>query len=65
LIAMSPAVPSEPLPERTTPMALLPSSVASDTRNSSIGIRTSFSVRRGVTFSRRPATRMALLGGIT
>gem|GEM_PF-3431982 len=63
--ACKPRVPSEPLPERMTPMALSASSSASDSRKWSIGMWTSRSVLRGAIFSLRLAMRIALFGGMT
>ena len=65
LIALRPNVPSEPVPERTTPMARLPCSSASATQKSSMGRCSAESAARGP--SRSIPLRMVifLLGGIT
>ena len=47
LMASTPAEPSEPVPDRITPMALLPHSSASDRRKRSMGMMRSRRLRAG------------------
>ena len=65
LIALSPRVPSDPVPERTTPMAAVLRSSARELKNSSMGWCGTEPRSRGVSL-RAPCRRIMLLfGGIT
>ena len=64
-IAWRPSVPSEPMPERITPMAWLPCTSARVLRKESMGMCAAPVELRGTSFS-MPSTRtMSLEGGMT
>ena len=63
-IARRPRVPSEPMPDRITPMAWLPCTSARVFRKESIGMCAPVALR-GTSFSRPEARTMSLEGGMT
>ena len=65
LIACSPSVPSEPIPERMTPMARLCLSSASEHRNPSIGCRVNAIFERGERVNTSLAIVILALSGMT
>ena len=65
LIAANPSVPSEPVPERMTPMLWLPCAWASDWRNESMGMCAPPLLLRGTSFKIPSAKTMSCEGGMT
>src|SRR5215471_8444748 len=64
LMALSPTVPSDAVPDRITPIELAPISWASDVKNTSIGLCASRATL-GVNTSVRPDNAIVILGGMT
>jgi len=65
LIASRPRVPSDPIPDRMTPMLWLPCASARDWRNASMGMCAPPVLLRGTSFSIPSAKTMSCDGGMT